>query len=160
MWQIYFQSNLNLFSAGSSVQTLIQGRIICIYLFPPLLFRSMQFSCNVYVVVKSTTTLQFHTVWHFCTAYVCHLRCVWSSFPRLRCNTRKNLLNLNTISQLIFWNVKCHFQGIYPGRKYTKSTNKMEKWNCGKSCYLVKATLAQGKGAHTWHWEKWGRSVF
>ncbi len=28
MWQIYFQSNLNLFSAGSSVQTLIQGRII------------------------------------------------------------------------------------------------------------------------------------
>ncbi len=30
MWQIYFQSNLNLFSAGSSVQTLIQGIIICI----------------------------------------------------------------------------------------------------------------------------------
>ncbi len=30
MWQIYFQSNLNLISAGSSVQTLIQGRIICI----------------------------------------------------------------------------------------------------------------------------------
>ncbi len=29
MWQTYFQSNLNLFSAGSSVQTLIQGRIIC-----------------------------------------------------------------------------------------------------------------------------------
>ncbi len=29
MWQIYFQSNLNLFSAGSSVQALIQGRIIC-----------------------------------------------------------------------------------------------------------------------------------
>ncbi len=29
MWQIYFQSNLNLFSAGSSVQMLIQGRIIC-----------------------------------------------------------------------------------------------------------------------------------
>ncbi len=29
MWQIYFQSNLNLFSVGSSVQTLIQGRIIC-----------------------------------------------------------------------------------------------------------------------------------
>ena len=28
MWQIYFQSNLNLFSAGSSVQTLIQGIII------------------------------------------------------------------------------------------------------------------------------------
>ena len=28
MWQIYFQSNLNLFSAGRSVQTLIQGRII------------------------------------------------------------------------------------------------------------------------------------
>ncbi len=27
-WQIYFQSNLNLFSAGSSVQTLIHGRII------------------------------------------------------------------------------------------------------------------------------------
>ncbi len=30
MSQIYFQSNLNLFSAGSLVQTLIQGRIICI----------------------------------------------------------------------------------------------------------------------------------
>ncbi len=29
LWQIYFQSNLNLFSAGSSVQTLIQGRINC-----------------------------------------------------------------------------------------------------------------------------------
>ncbi len=28
MWQIYFQSNLNLFPAGSLVQTLIQG-IIC-----------------------------------------------------------------------------------------------------------------------------------
>ncbi len=31
MWQIYFQSNLNLFSAGSSVQTLIQGMIICMW---------------------------------------------------------------------------------------------------------------------------------
>ncbi len=29
MCQIYFQSNLNLFSAGSSIQTLIQGIIIC-----------------------------------------------------------------------------------------------------------------------------------
>ena len=28
MWQIYCQSNQNLFSAGNSVQTLIQGRII------------------------------------------------------------------------------------------------------------------------------------
>ena len=29
MWQIYFQSNLNLFSAGSSVQqTLIHGTIV------------------------------------------------------------------------------------------------------------------------------------
>ncbi len=31
MWQIYFQSNLNLLSAGSSVQMLIQGKIICDY---------------------------------------------------------------------------------------------------------------------------------
>ncbi len=30
MWQIYFQSNLNLFSAGSSVQALIQGMIVCL----------------------------------------------------------------------------------------------------------------------------------
>ena len=30
MWQFYFQSNLNLFSVGSPVQTLIQGIIFCI----------------------------------------------------------------------------------------------------------------------------------
>ncbi len=29
MWQIYFQSNLNLFSAGSSIQGLIQCMIVC-----------------------------------------------------------------------------------------------------------------------------------
>ncbi len=29
MWQIYFQSNLNIFSVGSSVQVLIQGIIVC-----------------------------------------------------------------------------------------------------------------------------------
>ncbi len=33
MWQVYLQYNLNLFSAGSSVQTLIQGRIIWYIIF-------------------------------------------------------------------------------------------------------------------------------
>ncbi len=41
MWQIYFHSNLNLFSVGSSVQMLIQGILVCIITDYPALYQRL-----------------------------------------------------------------------------------------------------------------------
>ncbi len=52
MWQIYFQSNLNLFSVGNSAQTLIKVIIICILLFCFVGYDLNEILCQILVYAQ------------------------------------------------------------------------------------------------------------